>query len=513
MDCAQIFYFLRIYCEMGLLLLLGTLSFSTIVWILSQLQIKPNYSHFVRIGYFLLIASTLLPIALAALPRSTLLRPGAQIWSGSQTNASSSSYLSLLALLALSTAPGSLTSSNGLPGVIISKDILLEFSCTLGFIVLLLIFIFTKRLLAFHSTLNILSVIKKIGSVTVLASEKHSVAFSAWLPKKAMIVVPSHLIENYSDYNLTIQHEIQHHRHGDTQWLYYVELMKAVFFWNPGIYKISKLLSQFQEFACDEILIHHRKLSTLAYDSCLIRAAESTIALQSALVGATGMAAKNDPSFLKRRIEMILNHESKQTTRVASIFIVIGLTILMTSITYASKSTLQNKQLSLNEAKKYEVTLNQTSKIPITVNELVLEKLNHFIGSPEGRKWTKDAMDRMPQYQEMIIKKMNAYDVPEELMALPFFESGFKNLPPTPPQKGAGIWEFIDETAKQYQLNVADQNDERLNPEKETQAAMEYLKDLNQKFKDWRLVIKAYNESLEPLRKNRIRVPIEFRQL
>src|SRR4051794_26417236 len=121
---------------------------------------------------------------------------------------------------------------------------------------------------------------------------------------------------------------------------------------------------------------------------------------------------------------MILNSQSKRPKRATSAFVVIGLVVLMTSIAYAAKSTLQDKKLSLEEAKKYEVTSTDNSKIPITVNDLVLDKLNYFIGTPEGRKWVKTGLERMPQYHQMILSGTRSYGLPEELIAIPLFESG-----------------------------------------------------------------------------------------
>lgn len=63
-----------------------------------------------------------------------------------------------------------------------------------------------------------------------------------------------------------------------------------------------------------------------------------------------------------------------------------------------------------------------------------------------------------------------------------------------PPYRAAGIWQFISATARKYDLVVNDKVDERLNAEKETDAAMRYHRDLFNLFQDWRLALKAYNE-------------------
>ncbi|MEK7690390.1 MAG: transglycosylase SLT domain-containing protein, partial [Bdellovibrionota bacterium] len=63
-----------------------------------------------------------------------------------------------------------------------------------------------------------------------------------------------------------------------------------------------------------------------------------------------------------------------------------------------------------------------------------------------------------------------------------------------PPYRAAGIWQFIPQTARKYNLVVNESLDERLNPEKETDAAMRYYRDLMGLFQDWRLALRAYGE-------------------
>lgn len=191
---------------------------------------------------------------------------------------------------------------------------------------------------------------------------------------------------------------------------------------------------------------------------------------------------------------MILKYTSNRPLRALPYALGVGFVCVLTSLAYAAKSSVQEQRvISMEDAKTYAQTLT-SSQIPITVNELVLEKLNALVGTSEGRKWVREGRERMVNYQKMIHAKLSAKGLPLELLAIPLFESGFKNLPPTPPQKGAGIWEFIAETARRYQLEVSEDLDERLNPAKETDAAVSYLTDLHKEFGDWRLAIKAYNE-------------------
>jgi membrane-bound lytic murein transglycosylase D len=157
------------------------------------------------------------------------------------------------------------------------------------------------------------------------------------------------------------------------------------------------------------------------------------------------------------------------------------------------RSVVQEKEMSLPGAAVMVERAGKESEIPITLNREVLEKINQYAGTARGRSFFNEARARMPAYQKLISEKTKQYGVPPELIAIPFWESGFKN-DLVSGARATGIWQFIPSTARHYHLTVNDTVDERLDVAKETDAAMRYLKDLNDLFHDWRLAIKAYNE-------------------
>jgi membrane-bound lytic murein transglycosylase D len=60
-------------------------------------------------------------------------------------------------------------------------------------------------------------------------------------------------------------------------------------------------------------------------------------------------------------------------------------------------------------------------------------------------------------------------------------------------QRALGLWQFIPSTGYKFGLSRNQYIDERLNPEKSTQAAISYLKELHSLFGDWSTVLAAYN--------------------
>lgn len=57
----------------------------------------------------------------------------------------------------------------------------------------------------------------------------------------------------------------------------------------------------------------------------------------------------------------------------------------------------------------------------------------------------------------------------------------------------AGLWQFMPPTARRQGLDINKYIDERQDPQKSTEAALEYLSEMYDKFGDWTLAIAAYN--------------------
>jgi Soluble lytic murein transglycosylase and related regulatory proteins (some contain LysM/invasin domains) len=95
-------------------------------------------------------------------------------------------------------------------------------------------------------------------------------------------------------------------------------------------------------------------------------------------------------------------------------------------------------------------------------------------------------------YFPIIEQTLDKYDLPLELRYLPIIESALNPIAVS--KVGAtGLWQFMYGTGKQYKLNITSFVDERRDPVAESEAAAKFLKDLYKIYKDWTLVIAAYN--------------------
>jgi len=82
--------------------------------------------------------------------------------------------------------------------------------------------------------------------------------------------------------------------------------------------------------------------------------------------------------------------------------------------------------------------------------------------------------------------------VSDLFLYLSMIESGFSSNA-TSAKKAVGLWQFMPATARQYNLKVCSQHDERCDTVSATSAAINYLNKLHRQFGKWYLAAMAYN--------------------
>lgn len=114
----------------------------------------------------------------------------------------------------------------------------------------------------------------------------------------------------------------------------------------------------------------------------------------------------------------------------------------------------------------------------------------HFANAPRRMASAND--DVLPLFG-YVVDAVREADLPTEYALIPFVESGYK-AGARSPSGPAGLWQFIQSTARNHDIAMRAGYDGRLSPVDATRAAVRYLKTLHGMFAgDWRLAVMAYN--------------------
>lgn len=440
------------------------------------------YGHRLAFGHTLLVAVLLLPAGTLVVPAGTGLPRTAQVWSAPTMNGSASSALEDSA--AISVAPASAS----MPLTAVSL-------VAVGFLligVLVSIIRVSRDIAATRRIVSHAQTIRRHGRLRIQSSDEVQVPFSFWWPGRYLIVVPSALVLHAEDLRMAILHEGQHHRQRHTKWLYLYQLLKGLFFWNPSAHVLVRHLRALQEFACDEALSTRRSIVD-SYCGSLLRVAEAAAFRRIAAVHAGMLGGGN--LFLKRRVEaVLLRPASHQRTPTVVAAMAVAWSLLAATA-LSSGAVIHDRRVSAEDAARMAAA-RAAEALPIEVNEAVVRQLNMLLATPDGRAYLDASLARMRSHEKVISSALASHGLPAELLAVPLVESGYRNLPPDGPEHGAGLWMFIEPTARRFGLAIDAGRDDRLDVAAETRAAMEYFAILHRHFGDWGLAILAYNTGI-----------------
>lgn len=134
--------------------------------------------------------------------------------------------------------------------------------------------------------------------------------------------------------------------------------------------------------------------------------------------------------------------------------------------------------------------MNAKSPFKIEYNESLENVIKSYLKYRKGSFGKIMALSQyyFPMFEEAFAKE----NVPLEIKFLAVVESTLN--PKAVSRMGAtGLWQFMYQTGKQYDLKIDSYIDERSDPLKATAAAAKYMSNMYAIFGDWELVLASYN--------------------
>lgn len=153
-----------------------------------------------------------------------------------------------------------------------------------------------------------------------------------------------------------------------------------------------------------------------------------------------------------------------------------------------NEGTNINEYLPLKTYQQRFNYLNSHTSLDIDYNEVSYLYVQKYL----KYKWISKIIGLSAYYFPLFESKLKQYGLPKELKYLAVVESNLN--PRAVSHAGAkGLWQFMPATGSEYGLFQNQYINTFYDPVASSDAAARYLRDLYNEFKDWNLVLSAYN--------------------
>ncbi len=198
------------------------------------------------------------------------------------------------------------------------------------------------------------------GRVRLRLSDKTLVPFSTRGLWNYYVVIPSHMLGQHQELQVTLAHEFQHLRQGDIEWEILLEALKPFFFLNPAYHAWKRQVENLRELSCDAEVLGRGRIDVRAYCDTLLSVCQQTLRRDRmfvvavpkvTLVTADRSALRDgEMSFLQQRIMSLLDFRSLKRPRALYLATLLPLlaAILFTAIAIQSPADWSQDRLMLS---------------------------------------------------------------------------------------------------------------------------------------------------------------------
>ncbi|WMJ74204.1 lytic transglycosylase domain-containing protein [Cytophagaceae bacterium ABcell3] len=146
-----------------------------------------------------------------------------------------------------------------------------------------------------------------------------------------------------------------------------------------------------------------------------------------------------------------------------------------------------------------EIVTFAGEKIPIERTDVREGLEQELIINTFRHSHTLRIIKTIERWRPFVTKILRENNVPEDFIYLAVAESEFDNNARS--FAGAvGMWQFMEKTAKEYDLKINNDVDMRRDPKLATEAASKFLTKAYGKFNDWTLAAAAYNRGVKGIK-------------